>query len=42
MLYGYECDTCPENHWAEFETADEAREFVATWAEVGLKVWMVN
>ena len=42
IKYEYECDTCSENHWAEVETEEDATEFLAIWAEAGLKVWEVS
>lgn len=40
--YEYECDTCSENHWAEFETAEDAREWKDLWELEGFKVWEVS
>jgi hypothetical protein len=42
MRYQYECDTCSENHWAEFDNPEEAREWRELWASQGMQTWEVN
>jgi hypothetical protein len=42
IRYEYECDTCSENHFAEFETAEDAREWRELWELEGFKTWEVN
>ena len=42
MLYQYECDTCSENHWIEFDNIEEAKEWRELWELEGFKTWAVN
>lgn len=42
MLYQYECDTCSQNHTIEFQTMDDAQEFIELWESEGFKVWSVT
>lgn len=42
IRYGYECDTCADNHLAIFESESDALWFLETWESQGLKTWRID
>lgn len=42
IRYQYECDTCSENHFAEFTDTEEAKAWAECWEQAGLMFRRVN
>jgi hypothetical protein len=42
ISYGYECDTCGDNHLATFDSDADSLWFLETWKSQGMKTWRVN
>jgi len=42
IKFGYECDTCLDNHLATFEDLQDASWFLNLWASNGMKTWRVS